>query len=54
MKESEAEQKIKEQIRIMKEYLIMNLDREDWHACWDASIDLARLSDSLQNLQSKK
>lgn len=32
----------------MKEYLIMNLERNDMHACWDASFDIQRLFDKLE------
>lgn len=39
--------KLKDQIDIMKRYLIMNLERNDFHACWDAAIDLQRLTDKL-------
>lgn len=39
--------KIKNHIAIMKEYLLMGVEREDWHLCWDAAIDLQRLQDKL-------
>lgn len=39
--------KIKDQIELMKNYLRMGIDREDWHLCWDAAIDLQRLQDKL-------
>lgn len=42
---------LKKQIQIMKDYLIMNLDRDDYHSCWDASIDLVRLHDRLEWIQ---
>ena len=48
------EEKIKQiesQIKVLKEYLLMNINREDWHACWDASIDLARLTDMFEFLK---
>jgi hypothetical protein len=38
---------IKKQIALMKDYLRMNLDRDDFHACWDAAIDLQRLQDKM-------
>lgn len=40
-------QEIKDQMMLMKGFLLMSLGREDWHACWDASIDLAKLHDTL-------
>lgn len=39
---------IEQQMKVLKDYLIMSTTREDWHAVWDAAIDLARLSDKLQ------
>jgi hypothetical protein len=40
--------KTEEQIRVMKEYAYMMLERNDWHGLWDAAIDLARLQDKLE------
>lgn len=40
--------KLEQQIKVMKDYLIMNLERNDFHSLWDASIDLQRLWDKLQ------
>lgn len=31
----------------MKQYLLMNLERNDFHAVWDAAVDLQRLWDKL-------
>jgi hypothetical protein len=44
---------IEGQIKLMKEYAAMMLEREDWHGLWDAAIDLARLTDKM-NLFSDK
>lgn len=41
---------LRKQIEIMKNYLLMNIQREDWHSVWDGAIDLQRLSDKLERL----
>lgn len=46
------QQKIRKQIDTMKQYLIMNVEREDWHAVWDGAIDIQRLNDKLVALDS--
>lgn len=44
-------EELEKQMDIMKDYLMMNIDREDWHAVWDGAIDLARISDKIELLK---
>jgi len=39
---------LEEQKDIMISYLYLMVSREDWHACWDACIDLQRISDKIE------
>jgi hypothetical protein len=49
---NEDKQKIQEQIEILKKYMIMNLERDDFHSCWDCAIDLQRLADKIERLKN--
>jgi len=40
---------IEEQIRIMKEYLLMKYHQEDWHGVMDAAADIRELLISMRN-----
>jgi len=47
-KKQKPKVELEEQKTLMIAYLRLMVKREDWHACWDACIDLQRICDKLE------
>jgi hypothetical protein len=52
MNSKKTPEEIQYEINVMTTYLQMKVDSKDWHAVWDAAIDLYKLDTEFKLCQS--